>query len=144
MALQVIVHGIPLRVFGPRQWIRHFYSWMMGQPLGGPKHQAPIHRSTAPGQERPDDNLGIWVGAIRVSQEPDSFPQPHPPQAQNFRPSLWITTDFEAFREGQKVKQIFLQNQIRTGYGQSGISELSQKRWSRGQGKKLDRRRRVG
>lgn len=128
MTLQVVIHGIPLRTPRSsrprRQGLQRFRAVFARHVL----RLAPSS-ITHLEADRSDPNwgqdLGLWVGAIQVSQIPERQINQERCNSQlpgqDLRLSSLPAVDFVALREGHRVRQIFAQNQIRTRSPQSDL-----------------------
>ncbi len=117
MTLQVVIHGIPLQVrrgsVGRWGWLGRVRALWARHVLGLESRQwrsSPPHSTSLAEQA---EDLGWWVGAVRVRQVPESVTRDQPSAAVANVPLL-PAVDLMALREGRKVQQIFAQNQIRS------------------------------
>lgn len=128
MTLQVVIHGIPLRTRrgSARRWgwLSQVRALLARHVLGLESRQLPSSpTSPVPTAEQAED-LGWWVGAVRVQQVPE--PETRAQSSASVAPvPLLPAVDFVALREGRKVQQIFAQNQIQSPSARPSLRSVS-------------------
>lgn len=112
MTLQVVIHGIPLSsrrgAARPWGWLRGLRTLFRRRVLRLDPHSLQSFDERSSGSAQSPEDLGMWVGAIRVRQMPTQMEG----TGSGDEPPPGLPPDFSPVREGYKVQRIFAQNQI--------------------------------